>query len=168
MLAVVLSSCRSVYDITVLPKYDRPPPAGSRPTQKVQVLVPGPPDPPQIWTRRSRHRHSDSSTVEGGDDEALIEWTEPRLNGSKVAGYQVYVNGKKTGSILASNHRKAIIPLKGKRSVLSCILYDCLCFIICNHVLCVLFYLAILLMTAMYSVLHILAECFFSVFVYCI
>lgn len=108
---------RSVYDITVTPKYDKPTSAGSRPVQKVQVMVPGPPDAPQIWTRRSRHHHVDGG-VEGGDDEAVIEWSEPRLNGVKVAGYQVYINGKKTGSVLASNHRKAVIPLKGKRSVL--------------------------------------------------
>jgi len=109
---------RSVYDITVTPKYDEPTSVGSRPVQKVQVMVPGPPDAPQIWTRRSRHRHGDGA-VEGGEDEAVVEWSEPRLNGVKVAGYQVYVNGKKTGSVLASNHRKAIIPLKGKRSVFS-------------------------------------------------
>ena len=106
-----------MYDITVTPKYDKPTSAGSRPSQKVQVMVPGPPDAPQIWTRRSRHHHGESA-VEGGDDEAVIEWSEPRLNGAKVAGYQVYVNGKKTGSVLASNHRKAIIPLKGKKCVL--------------------------------------------------
>ena len=109
---------RAVYDITVTPKYDKPTSAGSRPVQKVQVMVPGPPDPPEIWTRRSRHYQSDGG-LEEGDDEAVIEWTEPRLSGVKVAGYQVYVNGKKTGSVLASSHRKAIIPLKGKRSVLA-------------------------------------------------
>ena len=80
-------------------------------------MVPGPPDAPEIWTRRSRHCRGDGSGVEEGDDEAVIEWSEPRLSGVKVAGYQVYVNGKKTGSVLASSHRKAIIPLKGKRSV---------------------------------------------------
>ena len=108
---------RSVYDITVTPKFDKPTSAGSRAVQKVQVMVPGPPDPPQIWTRRSRHRHGDG-WVEEGEDEVVIEWSEPRLNGAKVAGYQVYINGKKTGNVLGSNHRKAIIPLKGKRSVL--------------------------------------------------
>jgi len=107
---------RSVYDVTVTPKYDKPSSAGSRPVQKVQVMVPGPPDAPQIWTRRSRHRVSDGA-VEEGEDEAVVEWTEPRLNGAKVAGYQVYINGKKTGSVLASSHRKAIIPLNAKRSV---------------------------------------------------
>jgi len=108
---------RSVYDITVTPKFDKPTSVSSQPVQKVQVMVPGPPDPPQIWTRRSRHRQCDGG-VEEGDDEVVIEWSEPRLNGSKVAGYQVYINGKKTGSVLASNHRKALIPLKGKRCVL--------------------------------------------------
>lgn len=109
--------CRAVYDITVTPKYDKPTQAGSRPGQKVQALVPGPPDAPQIWTRRSRHHVEGGGTAALSDDEAVIEWSEPRLSGVKVAGYQVYVNGKKTGSVLASNHRKAIIPLKGKRSV---------------------------------------------------
>ena len=107
---------RAVYDITVTPKYDRPTSVECRPVQKVQVLVAGSPDAPQIWTRRSRHHHCDGAG-DGGDDEAVIEWSEPRLSGVKVAGYQVYVNGKKTDGLLASNHRKAIIPLKGKRSV---------------------------------------------------
>jgi len=106
-----------VYDITVTPKYDRPTSVRSRAVQKVQAMVPGPPDPPQIWTRRSRRHHGEGG-VDGGEGEAVIEWIEPRLNGVKVAGYQVYINGKKTGNVLASNHRKAIIPLKGKRSVL--------------------------------------------------
>jgi len=117
LTVTVCLSFRSVYDITVTPKYDKPTSAGSRPVQKVQVMVSGPPDAPQIWTRRSRHRYGDGG-VEAGDDEAVIEWSEPRLNGGKVSGYQVYINGKKTGAMLASNHRKAIIPLKGKRSVL--------------------------------------------------
>lgn len=126
-LAGVVASCcvcvstvyRAVYDITVTPKFAKPSSAGARSVQKVQALVPGPPDAPEIWTRRPRHGHSEAD----GEDEAVIEWTEPRLSGVKVAGYQVYVNGKKTGSVLASSHRKAIIPLKAKRSVL--ILVDC-------------------------------------------
>lgn len=108
---------RAVYDITVTPKFDKPTSVGSRSVQKVQAMVPGPPDPPQIWTRRSRHGDGDGG-LEDGEDEAVIEWSEPRLNGVKVAGYQVYVNDKKTGNVLGGNHRKAIIPLKGKRSVL--------------------------------------------------
>jgi len=107
---------RAVYDVTVTPKFDTPTSAGSRSVQKVQAMVPGPPDAPEIWTRRSRHYHGDGG-LEEGDDEVVIEWSEPRLSGIKVAGYQVYVNGKKTGNVLASNHRKAVIPLKAKRSV---------------------------------------------------
>ena len=45
--------------------------------QKVQVLVPGSPDAPQIWTR-----HVDR-------EEFVIEWGEPKLWGTKLDGYQV-------------------------------------------------------------------------------
>ncbi len=41
------------------------------------MLVPGPPDAPDIWTRFV------------GKDEFVIEWGEPRLWGVKVEGYQV-------------------------------------------------------------------------------
>ncbi len=47
--------------------------------QKVQVLVPGPPDAPNIWTRSVDR------------DEFVIEWGEPRLWSTKLDGYQVSV-----------------------------------------------------------------------------
>jgi len=45
--------------------------------QKVQVLIPGPPDAPEIWTK----------SVD--DNEFVIEWGQPRCYGVKIRGYQV-------------------------------------------------------------------------------
>ena len=70
-----LSSSRCVYDVTVEPEYE-----GDVITpnlQKVQVLIPGSPDPPEIWMRSIFK------------DEFIIEWGEPRLYGVRVHGYQV-------------------------------------------------------------------------------
>ena len=66
---------RCIYNIWVECQYnsDRLAPK----PQKVQVLVPGPPKAPQIWTRAVER------------DEFVIEWGEPRLWGTKLDGYQV-------------------------------------------------------------------------------
>ena len=48
--------------------------------QKVQVLVPGSPDAPHIWTRSVDR------------EEFVIEWGEPRLWGTKLDGYQVKIH----------------------------------------------------------------------------
>ena len=68
--------------------------------QKVQCMIPGPPDPPQIFVKHV------------GLEEFIIEWGEPRLFGVKIEGYQVMLNGKKVGGMLHSSHRKAVIPCK--------------------------------------------------------
>lgn len=65
---------RCLYNIWVEPQYDTDHVAPE--PQKVQVLVPGPPDAPQIWTRSVDR------------DEFIIEWGEPRLWGTKLDGYQ--------------------------------------------------------------------------------
>lgn len=75
--------------------------------QHLQVLVPGSPDPPEIWIK----------SVD--DKEFVVEWSEPNLYGIKLDGYQVYVNDKMVGNPLSSHHRKAVIPCKPNRSVAS-------------------------------------------------
>ena len=90
--------CRTLYDIVVEPKYkgDTVLPE----VQHVGMLIPGPPDPPEIWLRNV------------DTNEFVIEWGEPRLYGVKIGGYQVYLNQKKVGNILSVHHRKAVIPCK--------------------------------------------------------
>ena len=68
---------RCVYDVTVEPCFDTD--VVAPPVQKVQVLIPGAPDPPQIFTRAVNK------------DEFVIEWAEPKLYVTKVKGYQVSV-----------------------------------------------------------------------------
>ena len=88
--------------MTVEPVYTKEAVSGSQP-EKVQCLVPGSPDPPEIWTRGI------SLT------DFVIEWGEPRVYGVKIKGYQVYLNGKKVGNMLNTHHRKAVIPCKPRR-----------------------------------------------------
>ena len=68
---------RCVYDIYLEHEFKT---HASRPAvQKVQVLVPGGPDPPEIWMRSVREK------------DFVIEWGEPRCYGVKIGGYQVHV-----------------------------------------------------------------------------
>lgn len=67
------------------------------------MLIPGPPDPPEIWLKNV------------DTNEFIIEWGEPRLYGVKIGGYQVYLNQKKVGNILSVHHRKAVIPCKPQK-----------------------------------------------------
>ncbi|XP_025107507.1 uncharacterized protein LOC112572161 isoform X5 [Pomacea canaliculata] len=90
---------KTTYHITVEPCYysDVLP----QQPQGIQIMVPGPPDPPEIFLRSQ------------SDEELVIEWGEPRCYGGvKVKGYQVYMNDKKIGNELSSAHRKAVIPCR--------------------------------------------------------
>ncbi|KAH3816786.1 hypothetical protein DPMN_118309 [Dreissena polymorpha] len=64
---IPVTRLKSIYDIVVEPAYftDTLP----QQPQNIQVMIPGPPDPPEIFLR--------SSTP----DEFVIEWGEPRLYG---------------------------------------------------------------------------------------
>jgi len=95
---------RSIYDLVVEPAYftDTLP----QQPQNIQIMIPGPPDPPEIFLKSS------------SPDEFVIEWGEPRLYGGvKVRGYQVYLNDKKAGNELSCTHRKAVIPCRPNRLV---------------------------------------------------
>ncbi|CAL1538548.1 unnamed protein product [Lymnaea stagnalis] len=74
-------------------------------SQEVQVMIPGPPDPPQIFLK--------SVDI----DEFCIEWGEPKLYGGvKIKGYQVYLNDTKAGHELTPRQTKATIPCKSNRT----------------------------------------------------
>jgi len=76
------------------------------PTQRLQVIIPGTVDPPEIFLKSVNEK------------DFTIEWGEPRCYGGvKVKGYQLYMNDKKVGRVLNSTHRKAVIPCKTNRSV---------------------------------------------------
>ena len=76
----------------------------SAPTQRLQVIIPGTVDPPEIFLRSVNEK------------DFTIEWGEPRCYGGvKVKGYQLYMNGKKIGHVLSSTHRKAVIPCRPNR-----------------------------------------------------
>ena len=68
-------SYRCVYDVYLEPQYENDV-IGPEP-QKGQVLIPGSPDPAEIWMRSAAR------------DEFIIEWGEPSLWGVRVQGYQV-------------------------------------------------------------------------------
>ena len=70
---------RASYDIQVEPDYFTD--ALHQVNQKIQLVIPGPPDSPDIFLKSV------------SPEEFVIEWGEPRLfGGVKVRGYQVSVN----------------------------------------------------------------------------
>jgi hypothetical protein len=67
----------------------------------VHCQVPGSPDPPKLWL----HAVTENNFT--------IAWSEPQTYGSvMISAYQTYVNGKKTGNLLETAHRRAVIPCK--------------------------------------------------------
>ncbi|XP_076447663.1 uncharacterized protein LOC143284653 isoform X3 [Babylonia areolata] len=96
---IPVTHLKSIYTITVEPCYytDVLP----QQPQDVHIMVPGPPDAPEIFLRSQ------------DKEEFVIEWGEPRcFGGVKVKGYQVYMNDKKVGNELSNSHRKAVIPCR--------------------------------------------------------
>ena len=73
--AHIVFSCRAVYGVVVDPQY-RGEMTGYE-AQKVECLIPGPSDPPEIWTKSV------------GRSDFIIEWAEPKMYGVKIRGYQV-------------------------------------------------------------------------------
>lgn len=101
--STLIGNCRRVYEISVEPEL-----YGQRsqlpPTQRMQVIIPGPVDPPEIFLHSVNER------------DFTIEWGEPRCYGNvKVRGYQLYMNKKKIGRLLSSTHRKAVVPCRRNR-----------------------------------------------------
>ena len=74
-----------------------------RNTQPVQVLIPGPPERSDLWLKTIR------------ENEFVVEWSTPTLNGGKVDGYQLFINGKKAEGRLGPKQSRAVIPCKTKR-----------------------------------------------------
>lgn len=66
---------RCIYDIHLSPQLASGKTVSD--LQHIEVLIPGPPDPPMIWQR--------SVTP----SEFVIEWVEPKLYACKLIGYQV-------------------------------------------------------------------------------
>lgn len=60
--------------------------------------IPGEPDAPKLWLVKT----SDSSFV--------VEWSEPKSYGIPVIGFQLYIEGKKAGDMVAVNLHRAEIP----------------------------------------------------------
>ncbi|KAK3101597.1 hypothetical protein FSP39_004737 [Pinctada imbricata] len=91
------------YDIQVEPDYFTD--TLQQWNQKIQIVIPGPPDAPQIFLKSV------------SPEEFVIEWGEPRLfGGVKIRGYQVYLNDKKVGNELSNSHRKAVIPCRPNKN----------------------------------------------------
>ncbi|XP_041347758.1 uncharacterized protein LOC121367568 [Gigantopelta aegis] len=100
---IPITRIKSVYNITVEPVYYTD--VIAQPIQSVQIMIPGPPDAPEIFLK----------SVE--PEEFIIEWGEPKLfGGVKIKAYQVYLNDKKAGNELSSSHRKAVIPCRANRT----------------------------------------------------
>lgn len=102
-LLILCWFCRRIYEISVEHElYGQK--AQPEPTQRLQVIVPGPVDAPEIFLK----------TV--NEKDFTIEWGEPRCYGGvRVKGYQLYMNDKKIGRVLSSTHRKAVIPCRPNR-----------------------------------------------------
>ncbi|KAK7102883.1 hypothetical protein V1264_021041 [Littorina saxatilis] len=99
---IPVTHLKSIYTVTVEPCYytDVLP----QQPQDVHIMIPGPPDAPEIFLRSK------------DKDEFVIEWGEPRCYGGvKVKGYQVFMNDKKVGNELSSSHRKAVIPCRNNK-----------------------------------------------------
>lgn len=95
--------CRSIYTVTVEPCYytDVLP----QQPQDVHIMIPGPPDAPEIFLRSQ------------DKDEFVIEWGEPRCYGGvKVKGYRV-----------SSDHDDAYVRMR-----FECAFYMMMCVCICG------------------------------------
>ncbi|KAK6994911.1 fibronectin, partial [Biomphalaria glabrata] len=100
---IPVSRIKTIYTMKVEPSYYSD--VLSQQCQEIQLMVPGPPDAPQIFLR--------SLDL----DEFSIEWGEPSLYGGvKVKGYQVLLNDIKAGSELTPRQTKATIPCKPKKT----------------------------------------------------
>ncbi|ESO91438.1 hypothetical protein LOTGIDRAFT_153880 [Lottia gigantea] len=100
--SIPVTKIKTLYNFTVEPTYYTD--VISQTIQDVQIMIPGPPDAPDIYLR----------SVD--TEEFIIEWGEPRVfGGVKVKGYQVYMNDKKVGAELSNSHRKAVIPCRPNR-----------------------------------------------------
>ncbi|KAL5013163.1 hypothetical protein ScPMuIL_007433 [Solemya velum] len=96
---IPVTRIKSIYDITVEPVYYTD--ALPQTPQNIQIMIPGPPDAPEIFIKSV------------SPEEFVIEWGEPRIfAGVKVRGYQVYLNDKKAGNELSNSHRKAVVPCR--------------------------------------------------------
>ncbi|KAH9503746.1 hypothetical protein Btru_066540, partial [Bulinus truncatus] len=99
---IPVSRIKTVYTMKVEPSYYAD--VQSQQCQEVQLMIPGPPDAPQIFLRSLDF------------DEFSIEWGEPKLYGGvKIKGYQVLLNDTKAGSELTHKQTKATIPCKPKK-----------------------------------------------------
>ncbi|XP_048739977.2 uncharacterized protein LOC125654190 isoform X5 [Ostrea edulis] len=100
---IPVTRLKASYDIQVEPDYFTD--ALHQVNQRIQLVIPGPPDPPEIFLKSV------------SPEEFVIEWGEPRLfGGVKVRGYQVYLNDKKVGNELSNSHRKAVIPCRPNKN----------------------------------------------------
>jgi hypothetical protein len=66
--------------------------------------IPGEPDAPKLWL------------VKTSDSSFIIEWSEPKSYGIPVIGFQLYIEGKKTGEMVEVNLRRAEIPSNTNRT----------------------------------------------------
>nr|XP_034305803.1 uncharacterized protein LOC105321045 isoform X1 [Crassostrea gigas] len=100
---IPVTRLKASYDIQVEPDYFTD--ALHQVNQRIQLVIPGPPDAPEIFLKSA------------SPEEFVIEWGEPRLfGGVKVRGYQVYLNDKKVGNELSNSHRKAVIPCRPNKN----------------------------------------------------
>ena len=87
---------RSCYDIVVEPAYFTE--TLPQQPQNIQIMIPGPPDPPEIFLKSS------------SPEEFVIEWGEPRLfGGVKVRGYQVHIEKKQTFILILINCKSHMV-----------------------------------------------------------
>ena len=79
----------------------------SRSSETVSLRVPAAPDAPRVALKNITP-HS-----------IVIEWGETRCYGpNSIAGYQVFLDGKKAGNVLNKSCFKALIPYKANKLVI--------------------------------------------------
>ncbi|CAM4854988.1 unnamed protein product [Rotaria socialis] len=72
--------------------------------EELTIPIPGEPDAPNLWL------------VKTSDTSFIVEWSEPKLYGIPVIGFQLYIEGKKKDDIIQVNLRRAEIPSRINRS----------------------------------------------------
>ncbi|UJR33951.1 hypothetical protein I4U23_021369 [Adineta vaga] len=72
--------------------------------EQLTVPIPGIPDAPKVWL------------VKTTDTGFTIEWSEPKSYGIQIIGYQIYIEGKKSGDVIETNSRQVDIPSRINRT----------------------------------------------------
>lgn len=72
--------------------------------EQLRMPIPGEPDAPKLWL------------VKTSETSFVVEWSEPKSYGIPVIGFQLFIEGKKAGEMIAMNLHRAEIPSNQNRT----------------------------------------------------